>query len=244
MAKEEGVGNQTAGRNLSVETNSGGTVADDIRTRIAKQFQKALNDSATDLVHGTLTIFGDPYFLADSGMGNFSNTGSGRFNVTETGAMDYQSGEVDIIVNFRTPLDYGANGIMNFGDSKIVEHFSGLFKVNFVTHRFQRGKFTQELKLQRRMKQTAVPVSDNSAAAPYASGSEEIRDETGQLSRFRRNTETGEIYDPKGLYDDNGRMTADPKSKTATNTTRTVSTTSASDQMADANNKSVFTGYP
>ena len=39
-------------------------------------------------------------------------------------------------------------------------------------------------------------------------------------------------------------MTADPKSKTATNTTRTVSTTSASDQMADANNKSVFTGYP
>jgi hypothetical protein len=130
---------------------SGGAGADDYRSNVAKGFQNALYNSSTDLVTVTMTIQGDPYYLADSGAGNFSNSGSGRFNVTADQAMDYQSGEVDIIVNFRSPLDYDTEtGIMDFGNSEVVKEFSGLYRVNFVAHRISRGKFTQELKLLRR----------------------------------------------------------------------------------------------
>lgn len=158
--KDTNSGNVSTGYELSVNSEQGGTESEDYRTIVAKQFQKALYDSRTDLMTATMTIFGDPYYLADSGMGNFSNSGTGRFNVTDSNSMDYQSGEVDIIINFRTPLDYGDDGIMSFGNTEIVESFSGLYKVNFVLHRFQRGKFTQELKLQRRTRQSADSVED------------------------------------------------------------------------------------
>lgn len=242
VAKETLTGNARSGKNLKVDPNPGGTISEDHKTLIAKQFQRALNESETDLVTATLTIAGDPYFLADSGMGNFSNRGSGRFNVTESNAMDYQSGEVDIIINFRTPLDYDQDtGIMTFGDTEIVEQFSGLYKVNFVNHRFQRGKFTQELKLQRRKKQSAEPVSENEAADNYlAAGSEAIVDETGQVSNIRRNTETGELYDGSGLYDSGGRATANPKNTSETNKTTTVAANSATPAMTDAERAQQF----
>jgi hypothetical protein len=147
------VGVRENGSSLVSKATTGGTVARDYRSRIAEGFQRALYDSTTDLVNATMTIMGDPYYIADSGLGNFSNSGSGRFNVTADGAMDYQSGEVDVIINFRTPLDYDANtGIMDFGNSDVVQEFSGLFRVILVTHRISRGKFTQELKLLRRYK--------------------------------------------------------------------------------------------
>jgi hypothetical protein len=86
--------------------------------------------------------------------------------------MDYQSGEVDIAIIFRTPIDYNSStGLMDFGDTQIVRHFSGLYRVLEARHRFQNGKFTQELSLQRRRNQTAeatnkpVPVSGNGSSA-------------------------------------------------------------------------------
>lgn len=153
-------------------TNGGLNLADE-RTLVAQAFQRALNDAATDLAMiPNFSIMGDPYFLADSGLGNFSNTGTGSYNVTENLTMDYQSGEVDIALVFRTPIDYNSStGLMDFGDTSIVRHFSGLYKVNEVKHRFQNGKFTQELSLMRRRNQTAeainkpVPVSGNGSSA-------------------------------------------------------------------------------
>lgn len=245
---ENTTGRETAGRNLN-NTESAGTTAEDHKSYVAKRFQEALYDSTTDLVMANVTVMGDPYYLADSGLGNFSNSGTGRFNITESGAMDYQSGEVDIIINFRTPLDYNQDtGIMDFGSTDIVEEFSGLYKVNFVNHRWQKGKFTQELQLMRRPKQSAKPIENPEAAAiaKRASGSEEIRDETGQLSSIRRNTETGELYDATGLYDNNGnRATANPNDPEASNKgTKVTSANSATPAMTDADNKSVFNGYP
>jgi hypothetical protein len=153
--------------------NNGGLNAADERTIVAQAFQQALNDAATDLAMiPNFSIMGDPYYLADSGLGNFSNTGTGSYNVTENLTMDYQSGEVDIALIFRTPIDYNSStGLMDFGDTSIVKHFSGLYKVNEVKHRFQNGKFTQELSLMRRRNQTAeainkpVPVSANGSSA-------------------------------------------------------------------------------
>jgi hypothetical protein len=156
---ERGAGRNVPGQSLGqASPDDGGTAATDYRTKQAQHFQKELYDNKISMIDVTMKIFGDPYYLADSGMGNFSNSGSGRFNITKTGAMDYQSGEVDILVSFRTPLDYNpTTGIMDFGNTQLVSQFSGLYKVNEVTHKFNKGKFTQELKMLRRINQAPVP---------------------------------------------------------------------------------------
>jgi len=200
------------GQSVSIKNDSGGSTAVDHRTIVAQIFQKSLLESPVDLVTGDMTILGDPYYIADSGIGNFSNTGSGRFNITKDFAMDYQSGQPMIIVNFRTPVDYGPDGIMKFGEGALVQEFSGLYYVDTVKNDFQKGKFTQVLSLRRVINQFTKPQTEelSNEIALRASGSEEIRDETGQLSTIRRNTETGELYDASGLYDDQGRATWDP----------------------------------
>jgi hypothetical protein len=235
--KDSLMGNVGMGYRTEVNTEAGGTTSEDYRTLVAKQFQKALYDSRTDLMTATMSIFGDPYFLADSGMGNFSNTGSGRFNVTDTNAMDYQSGEVDVIINFRTPLDYGNDGIMSFGNTKIVESFSGLYKVNFVLHRISRGKFTQELKLMRRTRQAADSVEEvlPNVLPDNGSSGYEVRDETGQLSTLRRN-EYGELYDPTGA----SSASANPNAPKSSKVTTVVTASSATGVMTDAEKNETF----
>ncbi len=163
--------------------------------------------------------------------------------------MDYQSGEVDIIINFRTPLDYNQQtGIMDFGNTDIVEEFSGLYKVNFVTNRWQKGKFTQELQLMRRPKQTAKPINSIEAKQiangynkdGYAMGLPVV-DDTGAVNpNIRKDPDTGELYTIS-----DGRATANPRNaETANKATRVTSARSTTPNMTDADNKSVFNGYP
>jgi len=224
----EGNNGKTDGQNTEVNALVGGTPAADHRTLIAQMFNYAiLNDMSTDVVQVELQIQGDPYFIADSGIGNFSNTGSGRFNITEDVAMDYQSGIVTVILNFRTPIDYGPTGIMEFGvNTEVLEEFSGLYELVLTKSAVSKGKFTQLLTLNRIDNQKPRPqvlagASTTDAVAERANGSEELRDETGQLSTIRRNTETGDLYDSTGLYDDNGRATFDPNNPAARTKVRT-----------------------
>jgi len=68
-------------------------------------------------------------------MGNYNALQvPGVLNITADGTMNYENGEVDIALNFRTPLDYGPNGYMEFpgGGTTPVGEFSGLYKVIFV----------------------------------------------------------------------------------------------------------------
>jgi hypothetical protein len=82
------------------------------------------------------------------------------------GAIDYQGGEVDIIVNFRTPVDINERaGMYNFADSKLLLNFSGLYKVNTCSSNFAGGKFTQTLHLLRRGLQEAAAQNAELAAA-------------------------------------------------------------------------------
>lgn len=149
-------GSSRQGQYLEQNPDLGGSIAVDYRTLIAQNFNKALYDGQVDLINAEMDIMGDPYFIADSGIGNFSNTGTGSFNMTNNYSMDYQSGEVHIRINFRTPLDYGEDGIMNFGPSEVVEAFSGLYRVNSITNRVNRGKFTQTLRILRVPNQNPV----------------------------------------------------------------------------------------
>lgn len=124
-----------------------------VETQVARDVNDAIVNSPTDLVMVEMEIMGDPYYIADSGMGNYNAAKDPQFiNITKDGSMDYQTSEVDVIINFRTPLDYQGDGYMEFpgGGSAPVGAFTGLYQVTFVDHKFSGGQFTQVLKMIRR----------------------------------------------------------------------------------------------
>lgn len=126
---------------------------EDARTKIARKFNDALVNSDVDLIQGTLTIMGDPYFIADSGMGNFNAKATQYINVNNRGSIDHQSSQVDIILNFDTPLDLNTTtGLYRFGTAatKRVGQFSGLYQVISVENSFKNNQFVQVLQLVKR----------------------------------------------------------------------------------------------
>jgi hypothetical protein len=150
------------------QSSDGAGDADTYKTLVAKQFQARILNLGTEKVQADMTILGDPYYLADSGIGNFTNTNAtGRMNLTATGAIDYQSSEVDILINFRTPVDLNSSGSLTFPeniDTQLEIPFSGLYKVLTVKSSFVKGKFTQVLNLARRSNQNppGLPALDRS----------------------------------------------------------------------------------
>jgi len=142
-------------KNPSVSNTNIGGAQVHTETQIARQFNDALMNSPVDLVSIDFSILGDPYYIADSGMGNYSAGSTALSNLTKNGSMDYQSGEVDINMNFRTPVDYNEDGTMYFpgGGTKPVGAFSGLYQVLTVRNNFRGGVFTQDLSCIRRRNQ-------------------------------------------------------------------------------------------
>lgn len=139
-------------------------------TQVARTMNDAIVNSDVDLVMAEMDIWGDPYYIADSGMGNY-NAGAGESaNIDENGAMDYQYGEVDVLVNFRTPIDIGKDGQMQFPElgTQVVGQFSGLYQVTMVRNKISQNKFTQMLTMLRRRNQEqdtiAEPVDQNAEA--------------------------------------------------------------------------------
>jgi len=147
VSKSKGVSKTNTGE-------SGSGVQSHPENQIARSFNDAIVNSETDLVTIELEIWGDPYYIADSGFGNYNGKSAG-LNITTDGTMDYQTSEVDIIVNFRTPVDTRDPGFMKFpaGGQKAVGAFSGLYQVTQVTHTFSGNQFSQKLKTIRRRNQ-------------------------------------------------------------------------------------------
>lgn len=140
-------------RNDLLNTSSykqGGSGVDDPATKAAKHFHDIITQGF-DMINLELKIMGDPYYIADSGLGNYTAKGVKGFdNITSDGSVNYQNGQVIITVNFRTPIDINMEtGFYNFGDTKPLLQFSGLYIVQKLTSSFLKGKFTQVLKLMR-----------------------------------------------------------------------------------------------
>lgn len=123
----------------------GGGGTETAGVRVAKLFHDALINGK-DLQNLELEIVGDPYFLYTSGMGNYTAASSNYANLNAEGTVDYQSGEVDCVVNFRTPIDINqSTGLYDFGNTVAVQQFSGLYKLTTVKNSFKSGQFTQTL---------------------------------------------------------------------------------------------------
>jgi hypothetical protein len=138
--------NKYSGTNQATDGKGGGGTEDQ-KTRAARVWHDAIN-GGTDMLQLNMEIIGDPYFIMQSGAGNYTSPPSQYSNLNADGSMNYQNGEVDIVVNFRTPIDINqTTGLYNFGGTPTapVMAFSGLYCINNVESHFKQGKFTQNL---------------------------------------------------------------------------------------------------
>lgn len=156
-----------------VNTSGGGGGETHTANQVARSYNDAIVNSAVDLIHCNLTIMGDPYYIADSGMGNYNaESDPATINLTKDGTIEYQRSEVDIALNFRTPIDTGDTWMKFPGlGTQPVGAFSGLYQVTFVNNRFSGGQFVQDLTLMRRPNQPT-----DTDATPTSSGNGAITD--------------------------------------------------------------------
>ena len=140
---------------LTTGSDKRGGGPDDYASRAAKVFHDAIT-YGSDMITLNMDIVGDPYYIAQSGQGNYTSKPE-TSNLNKDGSVNWQSGEVDIIVNFRTPIDINqSTGMYDFGGkskSAPVIGFSGLYYVNGIVSNFRGGKFTQTLNGARRPQQ-------------------------------------------------------------------------------------------
>ena len=144
---EDGSANNTGG--------IGGPTDQSTANRIARSLNEAIINGV-DLLTLNLEILGDPYYIADSEVGAYNSTPAAVSpNINEDGSIASASREVDVLLNFRTPIDIGRDGFMKFPqiDSQPVSQFSGLYQVITVRNSISQNKFIQELKLIRRKNQ-------------------------------------------------------------------------------------------
>lgn len=138
-ASQIGSGTGIGANNITSTPIPGGAGVDNSKLRVANEFHNVLLNSDVELIAIDLEVWGDPYFLPDSGLGNH----------TTTRGMDYQNGEIDIAFNFNTPIDI-KHGLLQMN---AIGYFIGLYKVVKITHTFSNGEFKQLLHMIRRPSQ-------------------------------------------------------------------------------------------
>jgi hypothetical protein len=132
----------------------------DQRRIIAQDFHNAFINSDTDLISADIDILGDPYYIVDSGMGNyFAQAYDSRFNAD--GTMDYEGGTVYVHLSLKTVVDVDADeglykfqtsdgtGLTTNGGRAKISPFGGIYRIVAVSHMFSGGVFKQRLDILR-----------------------------------------------------------------------------------------------
>ena len=168
-------------RTLTNTDLRGGGGTDTQATRAARVWHDAVT-KGMEMQALRMKIIGDPYYIAQSGLGNYHSAPTQFQNLSSDGSVNWASGEVDIRVNYRSPIDINqGTGLYNFGSknfkdpetgkSQSVTQFSGLYQLIHVDSYFKDGQFTQDLKALRRPMQESTkaptaPFSTNVDAPP------------------------------------------------------------------------------
>jgi hypothetical protein len=177
---------------IKSNTGTGTSGQNTPETNAARQFQNNVLNSPFDMLKGTITILGDPYYIGDSGMGNYTAAKSQYENMTSDYSIDYQTGEVDITIDFRTPIDIDVSkGAYEFGPTKLINQFSGLYQVLTVESTFNRGRFTQNLTVVRRPGQSSDPSAASGAEVKLLQDNQNVKPAVADGA-----TGTGELRTP------------------------------------------------
>ena len=178
-SKEEAITGTAVGTDTKSLDTSGGTKAvlpalldsfgnrvpnasnnNDERRVVAQDFHNAFIKSDTDFIQVDLEILGDPYYLTDSGMGNYF---AQAYDSSETvdGSMNYEGGSVYVHLTLKSVVDVdqksglykfqtsNGNGLTTNGNEATISPFGGIYRLNSVNHTFQDGQFKQRLALLR-----------------------------------------------------------------------------------------------
>jgi hypothetical protein len=152
---------QTESDKIKSRTGGKGGLVDNAATMAARQFHDAITEGS-DMIQLDMTILGDPFYLGDSGVGNYSAQATNLKGINADGAINNQDGSVYINVRFRNPIDISrSTGRYDFPNGGIVPQFSGLYMVTKVENSFSKGQFTQVLSLSRMVGQD---VKDDGSA--------------------------------------------------------------------------------
>lgn len=136
----------------------GGGATDNPNASKVRTMQRLLTNPG-DMVNLNMEIMGDPYYIPTSGMGSQIVKPTSSFELDD-GSMNYQSNEVMIVINFRTPIDFDPRtGLYKF-DQKI-DMWSGLYLIWQVESKFNQNKFTQNIKGIRLRQQIGDQTADN-----------------------------------------------------------------------------------
>ena len=118
-----------------------------------------VNKSKTKIDDAMLEAFDGPLRFFPVVIGVYISTQ--YLNLKADGQMDHQSGQVDVVVNFRTPLDISPEGVKFDGQTIGVKDFSGLYQVTQVNSVFSGNEFRQELLgVRRRNQGKPIQVAD------------------------------------------------------------------------------------
>ena len=196
---------------------TGGSSNNTPEVQVARAFNEAIVNNGVDMLTMEITILGDPYYLADSGQGNYNSPPLAQAYTTD-GTMDYQRGEVEVEVNFKTPVDYNsATGDIIFpsiDNNVIVGAFSGLYKVITVRNSMSGGKFTQVLSLVRRNNQ------DSNEGSGSPNQTQAVTSTSGDNT-----TDTDNSNPPSANSGGGGATPATATGSTTTTSTSTTTTT-------------------
>ena len=152
---------QTESDKIKSRTGGKGGLTDDAATMAARQFHDAITEGS-DMIQLDMSILGDPFYIGDSGVGNYSAQATNLKGINSDGAINNQDGAVYINVRFRNPIDISrSTGRYDFPNGGIVPQFSGLYMVTKVENSFSKGQFTQVLSLSRMVGQD---VKDDGSA--------------------------------------------------------------------------------
>ena len=147
---------ETGGDDTSLNA---GNFSNDPLTRISQQITEVITNGV-DLIEAEMDILGDPYYIADSGLGNYSSERTGS-QTTSDGTIDYQYEETSLILNFKTPIDIDPDSgeyIFQGQGTAPVRRFSGVYRINTITNSISGNKFTQKLSMHRMRNQEGAPT--------------------------------------------------------------------------------------
>ncbi len=145
-------------RTLATQTNTstdnkGGTSGETAANRVARMFHDSLT-YGQDMMNLELEIVGDPYWIANSGKGNYVDNPTNLINVSKDGSVNYVNSEVDVVINFRTPTDINqTTGLYELTNTQVIQSFSGLYRVSTIKSYFNKNQFKQILTCHRRQGQ-------------------------------------------------------------------------------------------